>query len=138
MIYMQASSQWLMDTARLIEAGELNEYEGFANNYVLITFMNAIVEAAQENEPPQLLEKDWDRLVAQYKKTLEIMGQWFNGEILSTTAVEMLSPVLEQMDEILVTGENRLAHEFDFDPALLSQQRQAAIDSISELTADYR
>jgi hypothetical protein len=135
LVLIQVNVEMLAETARRVQAGELEGFESLGTILALAAMIKAADENLPQLEPMPELRETWDRMLAVHERSKGILADWYNEEVDSGQVIRRTEPLLAEAESALSSAERTLAREYGLPTEELKAVRQELLQEMRELMA---
>jgi len=132
-VFVLGEVQLVQQAAQRMLAEEFDELEVLAAQFGLLAVLESVSEAAEEIDPPAILESFWDDVVGLHHDAMDAFESWLGEETDAAQMLQDITPIVTQLEELVSDAEIALAAEYGFDGTELADVRQEALGALPDV-----
>ena len=132
-VFILGEAQLVQEATRRMLADELDELEVLAAQFGLLAVLESVSEAAEKIDPPAILESFWDDVTGLHHEAVDVFESWLGEEADAAQALQDITPIVTQLEELVSEAEIALAEEYGFHGTELADVRQEALGALPDV-----
>jgi len=136
LIFIQANTNSLKETAEKVYSGELEGFESFGALITHAAMAEAVDQVIDEIEVPFLIKPYWNDALSVQESVKSMISDWFDKEIDSSIVMENVDPYIEEIEDIMDDVNQSLKSELGLDNDEIEQFREDAIYDLYEALSE--
>ncbi len=124
MLLVEIYAQFISGTANQTVSGDLQGFDHIVAIQEITELLEESVVFAPDIPPPDSLAEEWKAMLDLHYQIKEIVRLWSSDQIDSALVIDSVSPLILQVDTLLVKVEEKLSEEFNFDTYEVSTERE--------------
>jgi hypothetical protein len=123
MVLLQLYSELTLETAKRVSSGELDR-AGTLNPFIAVgTYFKTIDDSTKEINPPDFMSNEYQQALNLRDDFRDIYERWTSDAIDAEQVITEITPLTQNIEDVLVQVETNVADKFNLDPAQLRTTR---------------
>lgn len=134
-LFLQSSQVLLEETARQVEAGEVEGFEALGQLLVVGAFLKGTGEAFQQPPPDANFQPAWEKARTAVPLVQQVIKSWVDKEIGAADVPTALAEARTTIDETLALSDQIMVERYGVDSEKLNQFRTEAMNEMRQSLA---